>query len=244
MGKRLTFSHQFWTFLLNLLQDSSANMVLPRVQVIQHASDGVRHVFLVKVTNPTLGTIRMRLKPSSYKGEPMMWRQSSAGDTSSVFNDLIVDSLNKLTIQAKLLTDSTSDIEATAIFQLEAAEDSFLELGKTSGSDEPAEVSNWNAQGTLSSSTVAPGSNVKSTLKLVAQNSANGWFEVVVLETASDEAPHVAIPLSLEIQVGNGSWESSLVQPRSTEESSGEQGDAVTFDFVIAFASSAPVLVD
>jgi hypothetical protein len=217
--------------LTSTLQDSSATMVLPRINVVKHGSDGLRHVFLLKVSNPTLGVIRIRMQPSSYKGEPVIHGDNE--DMTSLFDNLIVDSLEQTRIRAKLVTDLTDNLGATQVCELEAAEDSFLELGKSARND-PLQVVNWSATDVLSKSEVST-SSASSTLKFLDRSLSDGWFELAVLETASEVAPFVAIPLSLEIEVGNGSWESSLVQQQLAH---GGDKDTARFDFVVTFVSS------
>ena len=66
-------------------------------------------------------------------------------------------------------------------------------------------------------------------------------FELVAAETTSAGATstggvYTAIPLALRIKVGDGSWESSLIQPGVARE--GEPHDMVAFDIVIAWNNS------
>jgi hypothetical protein len=196
--------------------------------VTRHGSDGTKHALLIKVSNPTLGVIRLRLQSSEYKGEPEWDSQS---DRTPVLEDLLVDPLTLTKINTKLATETVQQLQATEVCELEAAEDSFLELGK-SLNDEPDEVAQWDSAAVLSSSTVSSESS-PSTLRLLAQKSAVGWFELVLLETTTENGLHSAVPLALQIEVGEGSWESSLVQPEPVE---GEGvKDIATFDLVLAW---------
>lgn len=195
----------------------------------RHGSDGTKHALLIKVSNPTLGDIRLRLQSSDYKGEPE-W--DSKSDRTPALEDLLVDPLTQTKINIKLATEIVQQLQATQVCELEAAEDSFLELGKSADNDEPDEVTQWDYAAVLSSSTVSSESS-PSTLRLLAQKSAVGWFELVLLETTVENGLHSAVPLALQIEVGDGSWESSLVQPEPVE---GEGvKDMATFDLVLAW---------
>ena len=209
---------------------------MPQVQVTRHGSDGTKHAMLLKVSNPTLGAISLRLDSSSYAGESV-W-DSKADEYNPSLDDLLVDVLTDMTINAKLTTDSVQQLQATEMCQLEPAEDTFLELGKSY--EEPDEVTKWDVNSVLASSTVTGYPSSASTLRLVAQKSAAAWFELVLAETKSAEGAaggvYTAIPLALKIKVGDGSWESSLIQPEKLGE--GESHDLVTFDLVIAWNKS------
>jgi hypothetical protein len=202
--------------------------VLPRVRVERHGTDGAKHALLIKTTNPTLGIIRLQLQSSTYSGEPL-W--DNKGKSNPILENLLVDTLSQTTINAKLTTEFVHSLQATDICQLEPAEDSFLELSSSSN-EEPDEIRLWEASTILSKSTVSTESS-PSSLRLVAQKSDVAWFELVHLETARDDDMHPAIPLALQIEVGDGSWETSLIQPEPVNEGGGK--DMVTFDLVLAW---------
>ena len=139
-------------FSLLLNQDSSAIEVLPRVRVSIDASDGSRHAFLIKVSNPTLGKIRLRLSPSKYTGE-CLW--DSKTQTSTSLDNLLVDPLRRVSVDAHLDTEVTKSIESTELCELEPAEDSFLELGNKSSDSIPEAVANWEGGDVLVDSKVS-----------------------------------------------------------------------------------------
>lgn len=199
--------------------------MLPRVRVSIHASDGTRHALLFKVANPTLGSIRLRLASSKYSGEPV-WDDKTK--STPILENLLVDPLTQQFLNAKLAPDVALNLQATEICQLEPAEDSFLELGKSSN-EEPDEVAKWDAGDVLFDSKVGPES--PSSLRLVGQKNSCAWFELVLLETKMDVGVNCAVPLALQIEVGDGSWDSSLVQAEPVKDD--ETKDMVTFDLVI-----------
>jgi hypothetical protein len=207
--------------------------VLPRVRVVHHSSDGMKHAFLLKVSNPTLGSVNLRLAGSSYEGESV-WDEPSA--TNAYLEDIVVDPLTQTSINAVLHSQLSSELPPTDTCQLESAEDTFMELGKSS-SDAPEAVIKWNTDNALKKT---PGEST-SILRLVGQQKSMAWFEVVLAEpkeipkaenTFDSKFKHNAIPLSLQVQVGEGSWDSSLIQSRFTEDGG---KDFVSFEFVLAW---------
>eukprot|EP00934_Nitzschia_sp_Nitz4_P006064 Nitzschia sp. Nitz4//scaffold3_size479765//365768//367408//NITZ4_000152-RA/size479765-processed-gene-1.255-mRNA-1//1//CDS//3329550914//6054//frame0 len=209
-------------------KDSSAIQVLPRVRVSTHASDDTKHVFLLKVVNPTLGTIRLRFAASEYKGEPQ-WDDISAN--TPLLQDLTVDPFLDQTTNAKLLPKLSQNLDPTEVFVLEPAEDSFLELGKSSD-DVPEQVAKWDASSALVDSKVNP-EGPNATLKLISQRNSMAWLELVTLNESVDKGLDCALPISMQIEVGNGSWDSSFVVPEVASEK-----DLVPFDIVIVWSNS------
>lgn len=216
-------------------KDSSAMEVLPRARVLLHGSDGTRHAFLLKVSNPTLGAVHLRLAGSSYQGETM-WNDPFT--TNPLLENVLVDPLTQISIDARLHADLASDLQPTDTCQLESAEDSFIEIGKKA-LDVPEPVAKWNASEILA--------NVKGpapSLRLAGQQKSMAWFELVLMEPTTIAATaeegritepkelHCAVPLSLQVQVGGGSWESSLIQPQFTEDGG---KDFVSFDLIVTW---------
>ena len=200
--------------------------MLPRVRVSIDASDGSRHAFLIKVSNPTLGKVRLRLTPSKYRGE-RLW--NSKTETTGYLENVIVDPLKRVSVNAHLDTEVTKTIESTGLCELEPAEDSFLELGKQTSDNIPEAVLSWEAGDILFDSKVSK--ELPATLRWLGQKKSVAWFELVVLESATDSNVHSAVPITMELQVGDGSWESSLVQPRDF--GSNDSKDFVSFDLTI-----------
>lgn len=196
-----------------------------------HASDGSRHAFLLKVSNPTLGTVRLKLAVSSYQGETE-WDDPAT--TSSMLEQVMVDPLTQQIVDAQLDTSVSGVHQETEPCELEAAEDSFLQLGKTSDNDTlPEPVAKWEAGDILFDSKVSKDA-LPLSIKLVGQKKSVAWFELVLVEPAlTRDDVFCAVPLSLQIQVGDGSWDSSLVQTQQLEE--GDPDDFISFDVVICW---------
>jgi hypothetical protein len=219
--------------------------VIPRVRVVKHATlaENDKRVFLLKVTNPTLGTIRLRFSPSTYQGEQLTDAPETAGQKTTPFlSNLLVDTFSDEHSHVEIKCNAYESLEPTQEVELLSAEDSFIEFGGKS-KEVPYEVLRWDPTQVEAAAAAADGNAV---MRLVAQSASTAWFELVapVIPTPSgaDDATTItvstaspAVPLALQIEVGNGSWESSLVTPKQQE---GDAKDWVTFDLLITWNSS------
>jgi hypothetical protein len=131
---------------------------------------------------------------------------------------------------------SSSDSVKSEMVDVESAEDTLVDIGKVREIPEP--VLQWDAEKAIASeppSLDALNDNqaVISSVKLLANNAGSAWFQLICgTKLSGDKKPKNlfrAIPLSLQIEVGNGSWESSLIQAKTD---SGEK-DLVSFDVVL-----------
>ena len=175
----------------------------------------------------------MRLASSDYMGEPV-WDEPT--ETTPFLQNILVDVFTDKHVDAELTPDAVQDLTPTEFCQLEPAEDSFLELGQSSNSI-PELVSNWNPRDVLSNSRISDDqASSKSTLQLLTVKNSVAWFELVVLERSNKSVKGVnsAIAFDLQIEVGNGSWESSLVQPELNADSA-DAKDMVSFSLVIVW---------
>jgi hypothetical protein len=215
-------------------QDSSAVHVIPRVRAVKHAAlENGKRVFLLKVTNPTLGTIRLRFSPSSYQGElDPESDQKKKTTTTPLLSQVLVDTFTDEHVDVEIKCNAFESLAPTQEVELLSAEDSFIEFGGKS-KEVPYEVLKWDPAQAEAAAT-ASGSNA--VMRLVAQSASAAWFELLssTLPTPSNDADRSlfspAVPLALQIEVGNGSWQSSLVQPKQPE---GEGKDWATFDLLI-----------
>ena len=91
---------------------------------------------------------------------------------------------------------------------------SFLELGGSSVL-EPEAVARWLAEDALEGAPVSDSS--PTSIRLVGQRKSCAWIELVVLEPPIKPAIHCAVPVALQIEVGKGSWESSLIQATTND---------------------------
>lgn len=150
-----------------------------------------------------------------------------------------MDTLTQKYVDVELhpkLTQQTT----TETVELLSAEDSIIELGGRARS-KPEPVIQWkkNIQSSSASSSLPPQND--GGLRLVAKSASDAWFEVVVVkqqqqqqeeEAAATSERATAIPLAMQVDLGNGSWESSLVPVAEGKE---EQQDSVTFDLLLAW---------
>ena len=194
----LRYGHgQWWK------KDSSAIHSVPKVQICSYGKDNdIMYAILLKIKNPTLGIIRLRLI-SKASGE-----DSSSGDATENAN-LILDATSMETTKAKIISPIAAQ-EMENFVQLDPVEDAFLELGKGHSHD-PIEVINWDAQQILRDA------QVKSGLKIVAKKEDSIWVQYLIedqSQAANATQNYLSTPLIMEIELGNGSWESSLIKTK------------------------------
>ncbi|GAX21244.1 hypothetical protein FisN_1Lh072 [Fistulifera solaris] len=195
-------------------KDSSAIHVIPRVRVMKMVYQEQSIHFLLQVTNPTLGLIRLRWSPSPYCGE-----EDWDGNVTLLLPHLLVDTITQEIWHVRLLEAEERQFETTEIIELASAEDSLLELSHSSGNQVPEAVSRW--------------SGTSEHTQWIAQQQQDAWLEVVVkIKAAMKNNEHWAIPLRMQVELGNGSWESSLIQQDTSKET-----DWVDFDVVLTWES-------
>lgn len=106
--------------------------------------------------------------------------------------------------------------------ELASAEDSLLELTHTSSNQLPETASSWNG--------------TSERTQWIAQQQQDAWLEVVipVQSTLPVTHPleHCAVPLQMQVELGNGSWESSLIEQDTSKET-----DWVEFDVILTWES-------
>ena len=190
---------------------------MPRVRVIKYDVNDEHSAFLLKVTNPTLGPLRLRFAASSYQGEYTWSLQSEARESS--MDQVLVDELTQTYLDIELDTKILRDLPTTEAVELLSSEDSFIEFGGKAR-ETPTEIREWKAPS---------GQSEKSSLRMVASSSSTAWFELVTTGLVAHESRRPAIPIALQVQVGNGSWESSLIPQQKDDD------DFVSFDLVIAW---------
>jgi hypothetical protein len=229
---------------------------MPRVRCVQQYERSTNcRVLLLKVTNPTLSLVRLRFAASSYVGE-MDWENdtsttsvtSVAGkERTALLHDLLVDERSQKHVNVKLETEILKNLATSESVELLSVEDSFIELGGKSR-DIPQVVQDWKP-GQEGSSGVCATPPSSSAIRLVACSSSTAWFELTICclqqQADSDEQTKLAgrmsaaavpaVPLALQIQLGAGLWDSSLIQPLSTADAP-ETEDWLTFDLVIVLA--------
>jgi dynactin-4 len=210
-------------------KDSSAVHVVPRVQLCRYGTDPTtgRVAALLKVKNPTLNMIRLRFScPDSSEGEENI-------DTKELENILIDPFMETTIAKADLCSsDSLSSMEPSDWIELDSAEDLLLDIGKRQ-EDDPQLVRSWDFAPLLD----ALDSDSLPKLTIVASRRDTSWVEMIlpnpmVMGSDGDEPPsnYFAVPLSMQIEVGNGSWEASLIKRCDVPE---REQDLVRIDLVV-----------
>jgi hypothetical protein len=188
-------------------KDSSAIHVVPLVTVVKR----VGGTFLLKVTNPTMGMVRLRFGPSTHQGGTML-------------KQVLLDSLTVSFANLMLDPEATRDMQPSEFVQFESVQDSFLELGKSSRSTLPEAVASWTptTQGNSPS------------IQLVESYKDTAWLELILKVNENQENQvWTAVPIALQIQVGEGSWESSFIKCITSE-----TPNLVTFDIILAWEAT------
>lgn len=232
-------------------KDSSAIHVVPRVRVIRQGRTTddrtISYAVLLSVKNPTLNMIRLRLATTTTTGPSSTSSAPPVIIEQRELENILVNPFTERFVQGHLCPmDTLSSITPTDYFVLEPADDPFLDIGNKSSTEEggdPLVVKNWDAITTLSSF-VGDGSSIsssKSKLQLVATKGDTAWVELILcFDVASSPPPtisdtntnsyYLTVPLALQIEVGNGSWEASLIKRR--DDIPDEEMDLVTFNLV------------
>eukprot|EP00574_Skeletonema_japonicum_P011481 CAMPEP_0201717356 /NCGR_PEP_ID=MMETSP0593-20130828/3090_1 /ASSEMBLY_ACC=CAM_ASM_000672 /TAXON_ID=267983 /ORGANISM="Skeletonema japonicum, Strain CCMP2506" /LENGTH=389 /DNA_ID=CAMNT_0048207369 /DNA_START=371 /DNA_END=1537 /DNA_ORIENTATION=+ len=190
-------------------KDSSAIHVVPRVQLCKYGTDPTsgKVAVLLKAKNPTLNMIRLRFSGPNSSEEVV---------NSKELENILIDPFMETTIDKADLcsSDSLSSIDPSKWIELDSAEDLLLDIGKRQQED-PEVVSSWDFAplfDTLDNDSLPK-------LTIVASRGDTSWVELVIPNTVvvgSDgaKAPrnYFTVPLSMQIEVGNGSWEASLIK--------------------------------
>ena len=221
-------------------KDSSAIHVVPRVRVVRQgkvalADSRIRHALLLSVTNPTLGMIRLRLNGADLRD----FDESTASDDEGyTLLNIRIDSLGRHRANVRMI-GSTSTMVLPDMVELEAVEDALFDIG-AGQSKQPKEVEDWdadtvlNARGHSSQSDDGPSECPFST---VAVSKDRAWIQLVIEEDGFKETStpgeFVAFPASLQVEIGNGSWESSLI--KTNDEVKEGEIDLVSFRLLLAW---------
>lgn len=134
-------------------------------------------------------------------------------------------------VQSKVIPPNNNPNKMKSV-TLEPIEDAFLELGGMSGNvdkDAISRVTNWESNIDWSSSPT--GHDKECDCKLVSHQNDVAYveFKVSIPDTMSNQQTdnndgYLSTPLILEIDIGDGSWESSLIQSET-----GAENDCVSF---------------
>ena len=132
-----------------------------------------------------------------------------------------VDSLGRCRANVRMI-GSTSTIVLPDMVELEAVEDALFDIG-AGQSKEPKEVETWDANVILKAECDDEGLS-GCPFSAVAVSKDRAWIQLVIEEDGFKETStpgeFVAFPATLQVEIGNGYWESSLI--KSVEVKEGE----------------------
>lgn len=203
------------------MKDSSAVHVVPSVQLHRVGADITSHKYaaLLKLKNPTLNMIRLRLVGPS----------DSELIEQTELQNVLVNPFTETFVRGRHCSpDATANIAPTEFVVLHPADDPFLDIRKDKVGD-PLEVKDWDPMSALSS-----GNWDTSQFRIVATEGDTAWVELLLCNStrvteALSETDYLAVPFSLQIEVGNGSWEASLIKRQDLP---AEESDLVTLNLV------------
>lgn len=202
-------------------KDSSAIHMVPKVTLVKliEGSDWKGLGGIIQVSNPTLGPVRVRFQLGTEEDiqKPRL-------------HDLILDAtMSNTTANAELI--SLPKVSAyTENIMLEPVEDAFLELGNRK-TQIPSEVMGWKPNDLKSD-------NDNLDIGILAIEKDMAWIQFGIPESVSSSPRNThdmwkAIQLTMEVEVGNGSWESSLIKRDASL--SNEDVDWVPFQLVLVW---------
>jgi len=151
--------------------------------------------------------VRLKLSPSQYKGEPS-WEDPAIPHQS--MSHVLVNTLHQTRLDIHVQDSLTWN--ATSVVELSSGQDRIVEMGMGIRRT-PESVATWDGSSTSSEG-----------MRLVAHDASSAWFEASFHITGEVSCP--AFPFCLEIEVGDGLWDSSLTQGDG-------KGDLVSFDVLV-----------
>ncbi len=226
-------------------QDSSAIHSIPRVQIKRYLSNPTdtnnsdrQYALLLKIKNPTLGPIRLRLHSNVNVDDDNVGTEA----TTKCFENVVIDSMTLQRENVHVLPQTTgtesddNKNNGTETITLEPAEDSFLGIGKSSTST-PI-IDNWGMnqeqEHQHGDSSMPQWTEDEDVWKILHVDNDVAWVQFMThtrsndnLSSSTSEFKYVAVPMVMEIELSEDSWESSLIQP-SKDIKEGEK-DVVRF---------------
>jgi len=209
----LRYGHgQWWK------KDSSAIHGVPRVHIKaeRYNAQSNQYALLLQVRNPTLGPIRLRLCCNINES-------TEFPDSKS---EVILDpmTLQKATVNIILPKQQIDQGMNMEYISLEPVEDSFLDIGKEATTE--FDIDGWVQNEDLDWS-------LERSFRVLSVVNDVACIQYITASVQTrkgsdknEECVYLGTPLSLEIEIGEESWESSLIQARVME---GEEKDLISF---------------
>ena len=165
---------------------------------------------------------------------------TASDDEGYTLQNIRIDSLGRHRANVRMI-GSISTVVLPDMVELEAVEDALFDIG-AGQSKEPKEVDKWDADAVLkarghSSDTCSDDGPSKCPFSTVAVSKDRAWVQLVIEEDGFKETStlgeFVAFPATLQVEIGNGSWESSLI--KSAPEIKEGESDLVSFRLLLAW---------
>lgn len=198
-------------------QDSSAIYSVPKVQLKRYVFNKSTNQFalLLEIKNPTLGPVRLRLHTNVEESPEV------------ALNNLIIDSMTLQREDVHVIQEKesikSSNVQ-TEMLKLEPAEDSFLGIGQTA----KAKTDDW---GRDEKTIDWAHSSEQSSWNIISIDDDTAWVQFTTSTIMDldlyDNGQFLATLMTLEVQIGEHSWESSLIQAKDNTIEGGK--DTVTF---------------
>jgi len=192
-------------------KDCSAIHTVPKLSLIKRhiTSAPERHIInlLIKVHNPTLGSVRLRLCKHGTTAEET---PESFVIDSILLNGYTLDTASQILV---LGASSVNLCETSEWIELEPAQDSIIDFSGSLPHAIQKELHGWD--GAIATQSFVR-SHEKASFRLVAKAHESAWFEYIVsstlLNSDAEVSKFMAVPLALQIEVGKGSWQSSFIR--------------------------------
>ncbi len=193
---------------------------------------------------------------SKYSDDVSHWNDNESdvdvNTTTPTFRNVLLDPLLRTTteeLHVLLFGSNLSASTETPTIELQSMEDSILlDYASTSPAAHstsantrnalPGAINEWGLDQTDHQNILSDKNNhynrSDNQLRFVAQNASTAWYELSVVEPmiqhhlSTGATSSYGIPMILEIDLGNGSWESSLIPVE-------QENDTVRLDLVLVF---------
>jgi len=178
--------------------------------------------------------IRLRLNGADLRDFDASTARDDEGYT---LRNIRIDSLGRCQANVRMI-GSTSTMVLPDMVELESIEDALLDIG-AGQSKEPKQVEDWDAGVILEArgnSSDCDGGPSECPFSTVAVSKDRAWIQLVIEEDGFKEistpGEFVAFPATLQVEIGNGSWESSLIKSADVKEG---DIDLVSFRLLLAW---------
>ncbi len=212
-------------------KDSSAIHTIPKISIhkLSFHEESSQYALLLRISNPTLGLIRLKV----HTNFTSTFHDSFHTTFPPTYHNLVMSSFPLNVVRSKVIPPNHNCSNEMECVSLEPIEDAFLELGGISGNVHPetlSKVKNWESSiswKSLNDDDNDDNNDEDCNCKLISQQNDVAYVEFKVytknsLKSEEDTTTDyykgfISTPLILDIEIGNGSWDSSLIQGKHDE---------------------------